>query len=148
VARAIDDKIREALTVLDGGGSLEMLGAYDRDGKPTGRKDSDMVTETRLAKASRRTARLILSRARRKGLSLDTWVEASITIDGVRLSAEEAKVVRWAVGAYYACFPIATPVGVHPLRDLVRGVNVGRRFDRAPARAANVISFHSATPLR
>jgi hypothetical protein len=102
--------------------------------------------EKKLAEASRRTAREVFRRARRE-LSLDTWREPDIVIDGKRLSVEEAKIVREAIEGFYARKPIATPLGVLPVRDLVRGLS-GGRFDRAPARAANVISFPSATSLR
>lgn len=102
--------------------------------------------EKKLAEASRRTSREVFRRARRE-LSPDTWREPDIVIDGVRLSVEEAEVVRWAVEGFYAREPIATPLGDLPVRDLVRGVT-GDRFDRPAASRDNVISFPSATPLR
>ena len=96
--------------------------------------------------ASRRELREMLNRARREGLDPDKWIEPTVVIDGVRLDKAQCRLVREAIEGFYARDPIATPLGDLP-RDLVRGLS-GGRFDRAPARAANVISFHSATPLR
>jgi hypothetical protein len=88
-----------------------------------------------------------MSKWRKQGLSPDGFVEPAITIAGVCLDNEQAKVVREAVERYYADDPISTPPGTLSVRDLVRGLT-GGRFDRAPAHAANVISLPSATPLR
>jgi hypothetical protein len=98
--------------------------------------------------ASRREIREMLNRARREGLDADKWIEPTVVIDGVRLDKAQCRLVREAIEGFYARDPIATPLGDLPVRDLVRGVNAGNRFERAPARAANVISFPSATPLR
>ena len=85
---------------------------------------------------------------RRQALSPDTWTEPDIVIDGVRLTPKQAEFVRGAVEAADAGGVIAQPSVRRPVGDLVRGVNAGNRFERAPARAANVITFPSATPLR
>jgi len=89
----------------------------------------------------------LMTEWRRKGLSPDTWIEPDVVIDGVRLTVDQAKIVREAIEGFYARKPIATPLGVLPVRDLVRGVT-GDRFDRPAASGDNVISFPSATPLR
>ena len=92
--------------------------------------------------------RALMAEWRREGLSPDTWTEPDIVIDGVRLTPKQAEFVRGAVEGADAVGVIAPPSVRRPVRDLVRGVNAGNRFERAPARAANVISFPSATPLR
>jgi len=90
----------------------------------------------------------LMAEWRKKGLSPDGFVEPAITIAGVSLENEQAKVVREAIEGYYAHEPISTPSGALPVRDLVRGLTASRFDHRVPAHAANVISFHSATPLR
>lgn len=92
--------------------------------------------------------RALMAEWRREGLSPDTWTEPDVVIDGVTLTPEQAAFVRGAVEGADAVGVIPPPSVRRPVRDLVRGVNAGNRFERAPARAANVISFPSATPRR